>query len=101
MNLFKKVKNLFSKKKKPPEPSLIDIIIDRLQKEQNILEKKPEELSKEEWKSILRKMSSAFKIKRRKLGLKSLARQKQEEVKYQKGLELFKIYFLVGSNFNF
>ena len=92
MNLFKKVKNLFSKKKKPPEPSLIDIIIDRLQKEQNILEKKPEELSKEEWKSILRKMSSAFKIKRRKLGLKSLARQKQEEVKYQKGLELFKIY---------
>ena len=92
MNLFKKVKNFFSKKKKPPEPSLIDIIIDRLQKEQNILEKKPEELSKEEWKSILRKMSSAFKIKRRKLGLKSLARQKQEEVKYQKGLELFKIY---------
>jgi hypothetical protein len=92
MKILKKVKSLFSLQGKQPRKSCCDLIIDKIIEKKKYMADRPEDLSQEEWHSILNRISFGLQAIKNDHTLKSPARKKQREQKIQQAFDLLKVY---------
>jgi len=92
MKILQKVKSLFSRKQKQPPKSCCDLIIEKIIDKKKCMSDRPENLSQEEWNSILNRISFGIQAIQNNNVLKSPARKKQREQKILQAFELLRVY---------
>jgi len=91
MNIFKKIKSFFQKKKEQPKKAK-ELLLSIIEEKKRDPSTKPENLSDTEWKSILKKIASGIECAGKGGILKSPTRKRQRDEKIKKAFELLSVY---------
>lgn len=92
MKILDKIKSLNPFVKKSEDKTIQQFVLEKIAAKKNDTKNRPEDLSEQEWASILNEISFGFKVKQTNSILKSPMRKRQRQQKVERAFKLFEVY---------